>query len=233
MSIDTSVKSSNAYLDSLRIEKTDGAKYETEKERSELTQEDFFSLLTKQLAYQDPFKPVENAEMISQMTSFSTAEGITKLNDQIGSMNSLMGSSQALQASTLVGQKVLVPANTGHSSGKGFEGVVALQKDTKNMTISIEDKDGKLIKRIDLSDQESGTVEFKWDGTNSADNAVEEGNYVIKVTGLQDGKTVELPTAIYARVDSVSISNEFSQAALNLDGLGSVKLTDVIEISDN
>ena len=31
----------------------------------QLDQEDFFSLLSQQLAYQDPFSPVENAEMIS------------------------------------------------------------------------------------------------------------------------------------------------------------------------
>jgi flagellar basal-body rod modification protein FlgD len=35
----------------------------------QLDQEDFFSLLSQQLAYQDPFSPVENAEMISQMSS--------------------------------------------------------------------------------------------------------------------------------------------------------------------
>jgi len=46
--------------------------------KQQLNQEDFFSLLSQQLAYQDPFKPVDNSEMIAQMASFTTAEGITK-----------------------------------------------------------------------------------------------------------------------------------------------------------
>ena len=33
-----------------------------------LTQEDFFALLTEQLANQDPTKPVDNDQMVAQMT---------------------------------------------------------------------------------------------------------------------------------------------------------------------
>ena len=221
----------NSYIDSVKQPEHTGPKYETEEERSELTQEDFFSLLTQQLAYQDPFKPVENAEMIAQMTSFSTAEGITKLNDQIGEMNVLMNSSQALQASTLVGQKVLVPANTGNSDGSGFEGVVALETPINGLKVTIEDDKGQVIHTQSLGDKGAGACDFEWDGTDLAGKTAAAGNYVIKVSGLQDGKTVELPTAVYAKVDSVSLGTNLSQAALNLAGLGSVKLSDVLEVA--
>ncbi|GAK82899.1 flagellar basal-body rod modification protein FlgD [Vibrio ponticus] len=39
--------------------------------KQDLKQEDFLSLLTKQLAQQDPFKPVGNDQMIAQMASFA------------------------------------------------------------------------------------------------------------------------------------------------------------------
>ncbi len=231
MSISTST-TSNSYLDSLKLDTSSSAKYETEEERSELTQEDFFSLLTQQLAYQDPFKPVENAEMISQMTAFSTAEGITKLNDQLDQMNSLMSSSQALQASTLVGQSVLVQSSAGHSEGQGFSGVVAAESYTNDMSITITDEVGQVIKTIELGDQDAGTITFDWDGTNLAGEAVGSGTYKVTVSGLQNGKTAELPVAIYAKVDSVSLNSELSQAALNLTGLGTVSLSDVIEVAE-
>lgn len=48
--------------------------------------------------------------MIAQMASFSTVDGISKLNEEIVNLNTVMTSSQALQASGLVGQKVLIPA---------------------------------------------------------------------------------------------------------------------------
>ena len=72
-----------------------------------LTQEDFFALLTQELAHQDPTNPTDNNEMISQMTAFSTTDGVQKLNESFGSFASSMTSSQALQASSLVGRSVL------------------------------------------------------------------------------------------------------------------------------
>ena len=79
-----------------------------EKNDGALTQADFFALLTQQLAYQDPTKPVENDQMIAQMTSFTMADGISSLNNNFKDFAASMNSNQALQASSLVGRTVLV-----------------------------------------------------------------------------------------------------------------------------
>ena len=73
-----------------------------------LSQEDFFSLLTEQLSNQDPTKPVDNDQMVAQMTSFTMAEGISQLNEQFTTFANSMTSNQALQASSLIGTDVLV-----------------------------------------------------------------------------------------------------------------------------
>ena len=49
----------------------------------QLSQEDFFSMLTEQLANQDPTKPVDNDQMVAQMTSFTMADGISQLNESL------------------------------------------------------------------------------------------------------------------------------------------------------
>ena len=96
---------------------------ESDNNKGMLTQEDFFALLTKELSHQDPTKPVENNEMISQMTAFSTTDGVATLNDQFTSFASSMSSSQALQASSLVGRSVLVDDNVfGMSEGEEVKG---------------------------------------------------------------------------------------------------------------
>lgn len=66
--------STNSYIDSMKWKKEDDARYADPDERSKLEQEDFFKLLTEQLNMQDPSKPVENDQMIAQMTSFTMAE---------------------------------------------------------------------------------------------------------------------------------------------------------------
>ena len=84
---------------------------EAEEDNGMLTQEDFFALMTQELAHQDPTKPVENNEMISQMTAFSTTDGVAQLNESFAEFAASMSSSQALQASSLVGRSVLVDDN--------------------------------------------------------------------------------------------------------------------------
>ena len=95
------INTSTSYTDSLRWQDTQP---ETAKKSDALTQEDFFSLLTQQLSFQDPSKPADNDQMIAQMTNFTMAEGISNLNSKFESLAASMTSNSALQASTLVGK---------------------------------------------------------------------------------------------------------------------------------
>lgn len=222
----------NPFLETHRLETGNEPVYETEAERQKLDQEDFFSLLTQQLAYQDPFKPVENAEMVSQMTGFTTSEGIASLNTQMEGLNNIMGSNQALQASSLVGQQVLTGTNKLHNQdGQGGSGQVALKEPTKTVTVKISDQAGQLIKTIPLGDVTTGTISFEWDGTDSKGNPAANGTYSVEATGNQGGENVALPVANYGRVESVSLNSAGGRTQVNLTGLGSVNLTDVIEVT--
>lgn len=96
---------SSSYVDSLR------KKDEKEPDKvpqGELTQADFFTLMTKQLSMQDPSNPTDNEAMMQQMTNMSMAEGITNMSTKFDEFAASMTSNQALQASSLVGRDVLV-----------------------------------------------------------------------------------------------------------------------------
>lgn len=197
----------------------------------ELNQEDFFELLTQQLAYQDPSKPVENADMIAQMSSFQTSEGIGKLSSQFETLNTVMNSSAALQASTLVGRSALVPLDHGYSEGEGFDGVVLAGAGSTNIKVSVENSAGELVKSIELGDG-NGNVQFSWDGTNNEGQAVPEGKYNIKVNATQGGDQVALPTATYGHVSSVNLTGGSEGVVVNLTGLGGMSMNDVLEVGE-
>ena len=202
--------------------------------KKELDQASFMKLLTMQLSYQDPFKPVDNAQMLSQMASMSTSEGISSLSTQMGKLNDQMISSQALKASSLVGQNVLLNSNMSYLDKEGgFSGVVAVGTTNKyaNIKVTIEDEKGQVIKEFPLKGDQKGNVEVAWDGTDKAGIRVAAGKYVIKASGTLDGKSESIGAYAYAKVDSVALGNAANPTRLNLRGLGSAFLQDILQIS--
>ena len=72
----------------------------------ELGQADFLQLMTAQLEAQDPLKPQESGEFLTQLAQFGTVNGIQELQKSFTGLSNSLLSLQALQASTLVGRTV-------------------------------------------------------------------------------------------------------------------------------
>lgn len=197
-----------------------------------LSQEDFFAMLTEQLSNQDPTKPVDNDQMVAQMTSFSMAEGISQLNERFETFASSMTSNQALQASSLIGQNVLVQGNIGYmdQTGAGFSGVVVNDQTVQNMKITIQNQYGEVVRTIDAGTQAKGNIQFEWDGTDARGNEMPPGQYVVTATGEVNGEGTQIATAMNRHVGSVSLAGSSQGVILNLDGDVSISLDDVIQI---
>lgn len=202
--------------------------------QTDLKQEDFLSLLTQQLAQQDPFKPVSNDQMIAQMASFATVDGIGKMNTQFGSLNAAMTSNQALQASSLVGRDVLVPGNEGMKKATGgVAGMVKLPQAVDGAVVRIENGQGQILRTIDLGAKSAGDHRVEWDGNDENGNPMPEGKYNVRVSGLIDGKSQEFEVSTYANVNSVLLGNGDGNVMLNLAGFESpVKLAEVLEVGN-
>jgi len=217
------ISTSSSYMDSLRWQDKQVPKKE---ESDALTQEDFFSLLTQQLSYQDPSKPADNDQMIAQMTNFTMAEGISNLNSNFESLAASMTSNSALQASTLV----LLESDTLELNESGeVKGAIVAEKPVDNLTLRIEDASGQLVKTIDLGTQPAGAVRFAWDGKNEAGERLPPGEYNVKAEGSTDGEFSSLPIASFKNIESVNI-NGSSGIIINTKE-GAVRLTDVAEIA--
>ena len=221
------ISTSSSYMDSLRWQDKQVPKKE---ESDALTQEDFFSLLTQQLSYQDPSKPADNDQMIAQMTNFTMAEGISNLNSNFESLAASMTSNSALQASTLVGKQALLESDTLELNESGeVKGAIVAEKPVDNLTLRIEDAPGQLVKTIDLGTQPAGAVRFAWDGKNEAGERLPPGEYNVAAEGSTNGEFSSLPLATFKNIESVNI-NGSSGIIINTKE-GAVRLTDVAEIA--
>lgn len=76
---------------------------------TQLGRDDFLKILITQLQNQDPTKPMEDKEFISQMAQFSSLEQMTNMSQGFEQMNSLLSSSQAL---SVLGRTVEVQTGT-------------------------------------------------------------------------------------------------------------------------
>ena len=84
------------------------------KSSDELQLEDFLDLMVTELTHQDPFKPMENSELASQISQFATVSGIDELNTRFSDLSGSLLSDQSLQAANLIGRSVLVPLGGGY-----------------------------------------------------------------------------------------------------------------------
>ncbi|MFC5078286.1 Basal-body rod modification protein FlgD [Vibrio thalassae] len=220
-----------SYIDQLK-KLQEQSKPEETTGKQDLKQEDFLSLLTKQLAQQDPFKPVSNDQMIAQMASFATVDGIGKMNTQFESLNSSMTSNQALQASSLVGRDVLVPGAAGvKETDAGMAAMVKLPQSMDNVFVRVENEMGQLVRTFDVGAKPGGDARVEWDGKDDQGNPMPAGKYKVKASGLLDGESREFEVSTYANVNSVLLGKGDGNVLLNLAGFENpVRLAEVLEV---
>ena len=218
-------------LDGIRWE---AEEYETaDQDNGMLTQADFFALLTQELAHQDPTEPTDNNEMISQMTAFSTTDGVSQLNESFESFASSMTSSQALQASSLVGRSVLVEDNVfGLGEGESAKGKLVTDLPASNVNIYVENIAGEIVQTVPVGSVDAGGFNFTWDGQMSDGEAAPEGAYRFRIVGLVDGAASELEAQTYRKVESVTLAGTGGSIMLNLNGGSEMALEDIVEVSE-
>lgn len=195
---------------------------------SELGKDAFLQLLVTQLKNQNPLDPQDNSEFVAQLAQFSSLEGITTLNDTVSGLATSYNSSQALQASSLVGRSVIAPGDKAVvDTSKSLNGTVVVPSSVSSVAVKIVDKDGKTVRTLDLGSQNAGNSAFIWDGKNDSGTTVESGTYTFSASATIDGQATSLTTNLPATVNSVTISQTGGELMLNLAGLGSVGLSKV------
>lgn len=202
-----------------------------QKSSSELQLADFLDLMVTELTHQDPFKPMENSELASQISQFATVSGIDELNDKFSSLSGSLLSDQSMQAANLIGRNVLVPLGGGYlETGGSVDGVVGLNDPASSVTVSVYNAGGALVREIQLGTQTKGEVRFSWDGTTDNGDYAPAGQYQISAHASANGTEFSPYVLTEAEVSSVSIGSAGQGLALNLKGLGPISFNDVAEI---
>lgn len=202
-----------------------------EAERTELGQAQFMELMTTQLSNQDPFEPMDNGEFMGQIAQFGTVDGINNLLGSFDELATNLQSSQALQASNIIGRQVLVNHDQGYLPPQGsLQGAVELDSSSSNVAVNVYDASGEAIGRVDLGAQPQGLAQFAWDGTNFSGQRVPSGRYRIEVEATYGGSTEAITPQVVDQVHSLTLGGAGKEMQVELENLGTVSFSQVNQI---
>ena len=106
--------------------------------------QDFLKILVAQLGNQDPLKPMDNQEFVTQLAQFTSLQQTQEMNDKLGQ---LLTAQASMQSVGLLGKTVDITTATGASSGT----VSALSFSSGEPRLTIKLPDGSLLTDISLS----------------------------------------------------------------------------------
>jgi len=195
---------------------------------------DFLTLMLAQLKNQDPTSPVDSNEFLSQLASLSEVQGITQLNTSFTALSNSLVSSQALQASSLLGHQALVASSTATlaTAGAALSGAVSVPQTSSQVVLNISNSSGVLVQSLNLGAQPAGLANFSWNGQMANGSAAPAGTYTLsaQAAGVSGGTAVS--TLVNGTVDSVTMGSGSTGLTLNIAGLGSVPFSSVQQISN-
>jgi flagellar basal-body rod modification protein FlgD len=220
----TSITDLMSTMNAKKADATDSVQADTDK---------FMTLLVTQLKNQDPLNPLDNAQVTSQLAQLQTVTGVNKLNETLETLKSSYQSSEAMQATNLIGHGVLVEGNTLNLTGGKSVFGVDLATDADNVQVVVTDpRTGKDVATIDLGAAEAGAMPLAWNGSSDSVDAalLGDGKYSFRVVATRGGQPLtDVKALSLDTVASVS-TNSKDGVKLNLAGAGAITLADIKQV---
>src|SRR5260370_2389718 len=183
----------------------------------------FLTLMLAQRKNQDSTSPVDSNQFLNQLASLSTVQGITQLNTSFGALSSSMVSSQALQASSLLGHQALVSSKTANLAANGsVSGAIEVPQTTSQAVVNISDSSGALLRQINLGAQSTGLANFSWDGKLQDGSQAPAGQYTLSAQFAGSSGATAASTYVNGVVQSVTMGAGQTRLTLNVSVLGSL-----------
>jgi len=189
----------------------------------------FMRLLVTQLQNQDPTKPMDSREMISQLSELTSVEKLTAIGDRLAALEIATAGLANTQVASVVGRNVRADGSGVRLSETGPAGsVYNLDGSAKEVTVEVRDAAGKLVRSMSLGPQFPGSHKVTWDGLADDGSRMPPGRYEFTVSAVDDADNpLGASLDIEGVVSSISYENGYPELLI---GEARVLLGDVQNI---
>jgi len=185
---------------------------------SKLTEDldNFLTILTTQLQYQDPLSPMDSSEFTNQLVQFASVEQEIQSNRNLESLIALQETNILVGAVSYIGKEVEVTGQTTKLENGSAEFIYSLPEKAQAAILAIYDESGTQV-LFQKADTDAGRHSFVWDGKNGNGEAQPDGNYTIQI--------------VAANANDEQITPDYAVRG-KVTGIGTVDGVPVLELDD-
>ncbi len=200
-----------------------------EKKRK-LDKQAFLELLITELRNQNPLEPLDNKDLISQLTQLTSLEQISNMTKSVTDFIAANTSFVKAQASSMIGKTVVVKANDIDVSDGKAPPIYFKLEEPARVILEIEDAKGNKVFYKDLGELNEGFQYYVWDAKNNEGVLLPDGKYYYSVYKVNpDGSREEIGGLESGRVEAVQF--EGNEIYILMNGTR-YPISSIIEISE-
>ncbi|QEX23558.1 basal-body rod modification protein FlgD [Hypericibacter adhaerens] len=180
--------------------------------------DNFLTLLTKQLQYQDPLSPLDTNQFTQQLVEFTSVEQQIETNQKLDSLLAVQSDNQAMAALSFLNNVVEAQSDQVMLQDGSAEISYDLSSDAQTAMLVIKNAEGETVRTMPV-DTTTGTHDVTWDGKDQNGNTLDDGVYDISVQAVDsDDAQLAVTTGTRGKVDAVQrIDGEFHLSIGDLD----------------
>ena len=143
--------------------------------------DNFLTILTTQLQFQDPLSPLDTHEFTNQLVLFSSVEQQVQQNKKLENLVTLQQNSVALGSVDYIGKVIEANGNTTQLENSVAKTTYFLPKNALTTRLNISNPSGDVILSRDIPTT-AGIHTFVWDGLNAQGIQQPDGAYTFSIT---------------------------------------------------
>lgn len=190
---------------------------------------EFMTLMIAQIKNQDPTKPLNSAEYISQLAQFSQVESLEGMRKNQSNQMIMMENLGIVQSASLIGKNAMVPVSEFKLDGETVEGKVYLENAVEALDIEIVNSEGQVVHTMQLGAQAVGDIRFAIDPDELG---LEKGQYEIKAKATLGENSLVAPTYIKAPIERIHFSSASGMMMAEMGhGVDVISVLNISEVS--